>query len=191
MTTAEFQRAIRATLDLYITFEQAAEAMRTLSTASRQTADVIAEWSRSARGAKMLKAMKGQQRYEKRMNRQRAEAEPLTGRRTPLPPNPRLAYDAKRLREKRAAEIERVLDEQGRRTQMTSLPVPEPITIQNASTGAEYDVEKLGVRMDGGVDVVARKVVNLDGQMVRIAETPEQVGLDEALYGVVAVKLKP
>jgi hypothetical protein len=30
-------------------------------------------------------------------------------------------------------------------------------TIVNASTSVEYDVEKLGLRMDGGVDVVARK----------------------------------
>jgi hypothetical protein len=160
MTTDEFRRAIHATLDLKLNFEQAAEAMRTLTTASRKTAEIVAEWSKSPRGAAILKAMKGQERYEKRMNRQRAEAKPIAERKESLPPNPRLVYDMKRLRDKRAAEIERDLAEQGRRTQMTSLPLPapEPITIVNASTSAEYDVEKLGVRMDGGVDVVAVKL---------------------------------
>jgi hypothetical protein len=35
-----------------------------------------------------------------------------------------------------------------------------------------------------------RTFVNLDGQTVRVAETPEQARLDEALYGVVAVEVK-
>ena len=223
MTTAEFRRATTAILGFTLTFEQATEAMRTLVTASRRTADVVAEWAKSARGAAVLKAIKGQERYEKRMARHRVEhgkppvrllaegpVDVIQTWSTPLPssrkagntqPNPRLLYDLKRLREKRAGEIEREsragemardLDAQGKRTRQTSLPVPvaEPITIQNASTGAKYDVEKLGVRMDGGVDVEARKVVDLDGQEVRVAETPEQVISDEALYGAVAVELK-
>lgn len=268
MTTTEFQRAAETILGIKLTSEQSEDAMRQLTTAYRRAADVIVEWSKSARGSAVLKAMKGQERYERKMKRQRARsstdrvyenenlrhmqtaetiscvhAKPLQARRpeplvssvpcpppaAPLqvppavfsqegtttqagaggickssenetvrglrkdipairdglrslpgkeevfgisgrgdwqllndsrrdpkvrcrlcelssrknvrPPNPRIAYDLQRLREKRAADIERGLREQARRTRvMTSLPVEPPQLIPVASQ-ADFDRE--------------------------------------------------
>lgn len=208
-TPAAVAKATEQTLGIRLTLEQAALAIRecgaSFDSFSRTAAEVIAEWTKTPKGRAILKRTRGEARYAKRVARKGMGAKPAplpAVRKTP-PPSDRFLTHALLTRMKQLPKPKgtRVTvantapsasydagtgEAPAERLTSLPLPVPEPppiVVVKQEEFDRHVDRLILGVEEP-------RRVVDLDGQKVRVAETPEQVATDEVLYGVVAVEVK-